>query len=227
MSSSKGKTRQSFADPFELGREVVRSVKQGTVKEAQESAKTFLSQLLGLDLGGSQSHASAQEAQHDESAKQQNKGVIFDVAKHNASASEHTKSHKEVARPKEAAIDYHRDIVKNRERMSKHETQEMQRNIEQIKVELSRLVASSQMLKMEFSDITVQQAIPNIGQYHVNFFEWILTVIRSARQKVEDSNSWMGAVKGKGAKRDYWGMFKQHGTTFGLSGERAVATQVG
>jgi hypothetical protein len=55
----------------------------------------------------------------------------------------------------------------------------------------------------------------------------MLTVIRSARQKVEDSQSWMGAVKGKGAKRDYWGMFKKHGTTFGQSGERSVATSVG
>ena len=46
-------------------------------------------------------------------------------------------------------------------------------------------------------------------------------------KKVEDSGAWLGKVQGKGAKKGYWGMFKQHGTTFGLSGERSVATQVG
>ena len=61
----------------------------------------------------------------------------------------------------------------------------------------------------------------------MNFFEWMLAVIRAAREKVEDSNAWLGTVKGKGAQRNYWNMFKKHGTTFGLSGERAVATQVG
>ena len=50
----------------------------------------------------------------------------------------------------EAAIDYHgqfrNEIVRNRERVSKGEVREMQQNIQQIKAELSKLVASSQML---------------------------------------------------------------------------------
>lgn len=231
MSNTKSKSRKSLVDPFELGREAVHSVKQGTVKEAQESAKSFISQLLGIDLDkhhGATSETAA-DAKHGE-ALSANGGDIFDLAKHHSTsekskvyADKAPKHHTEAA----PAIDYHHDIVKSREKLSKQENHEMKQNIEQIKVEIAKLVASSQELKMEFSSITAEQSLPNVGVYHINFFEWMLTVIRSARQKVEDSQSWMGAVKGKGAKRDYWGMFKKHGTTFGLSGERAVATQVG
>jgi len=230
MSGTKSKSRQSFVDPFELGREAVHTVKNETVKEAQKDAKVFLSQLLGIDLDTQADNAPAAKSASTQEVVQTNtnSGEIFDLAKHQPS-SEKPKSHTEKTprRPIEAALDYHREVVKNREKASKTEMREMQRNIEQIKVELTKLVASSQVLKMEFASVSVEQSTNTVGQYHLNFFEWMLAVVRSARQKVEDSQSWIGTIKGKGAKKNYWGMFKKHGTTFGLSGERSVATQVG
>jgi hypothetical protein len=233
MSSTKSKSRQSFVDSVEkLGRESVHTVKQGTVKEAQESAKTFLSQLLGIDFDSQPSAKAAPvEAKHQEPIRT-NGGEIFNFAKHQPQ-SEQNKHHTEKAQKPhiEAALDYHGEfqnkIIKSREHASATEKQEMKRSIEQIKVELARLVESSHILKMEFGGITVEQTEASVSHYHLNFLEWMLTVIRSARQKVEDSQSWMGAIKGKGDKKSYWGMFKKHGTTFGLSGERSVATQVG
>jgi hypothetical protein len=235
MSSTKGKTRTNLANPLELGREVVRSLghqaAQGTLKETQDSAKTFLEQLLGISLKKNADRSPA-EAQAEETTQTSTNGHIevFNFQKHHGTTpSEKPRVHAEQTprRRAEAAIDYHRDIVKNRERASKGELKEMNRNIEQIKIELSKLVSTSQVLKLEFAEVTVEQSTTTVGQYHLNFFEWMLAVIRSAREKVEDSGAWLGAVKGKGAKRGYWGMFKKHGTMFGLSGERAVATQVG
>jgi Domain of unknown function (DUF5660) len=234
MSSTKSKSRKSFVNPFELGREAVHTVQEGAVTEAQKSAKTFISQLLGIDFdSNTEDNASEKKQIPQETIKENtNSGEIFNSAKHHASAENHKVLADKAPKPRaEAAIDYHgkftQEIVKSREKASRTELHEMQRNIEQIKVELTKLVASSQVLKMEFSSVAVEQSITEVGQYHLNFFEWMLAVIKSARQKVEDSQSWLGAVKGKGAKRSYWGMFKKHGTTFGLSGERAVATQVG
>lgn len=226
MSGTKGKSRQSVANPFELGKETVHSVKQATLQEAQETGKTFLSQLLGIDLKSSGKTASAERPQEEVHAKP-NGGEIFNFANHQP--SEKAKAHAEKApkRQAEAAINYHREVATNRERASKSELRGMQQNVEQIKAELGKLIASSQVLKMEFASVTVEQSTENVGQYHLNFFEWMLAVIKSARQKVEESQSWVGTMKGKGAKKSYWGMFKKHGTTFGLSGERSVATQVG
>jgi len=226
MSGTKSKSRQTFVDPFEVGREVVRTTTQELTKQAPQA---FLSQLFGIDFDKYQNDkAPVAEAV---SAKP-NSGEIFDIAKHQPQPSEKHKVRTEHT-PKphiEAALDYHGEfqnkVVKSREHASSAEKQEMKRNIEQIKIELERLVASSHMLKIEFGTITVEQTA-TVSYYHLNFLEWMLTVIRSARQKIEDSQSWVGAMKGKSAKKSYWGMFKKHGTTFGLSGERAVATQVG
>lgn len=124
-------------------------------------------------------------------------------------------------------MNYSQEIGRSSERASRGEMNEMQRNIQQIKQELAGLVASSQELKLQFAEVGVDTGTPTVGKYQVHFLEWMLAVIRSARQKVEDSGAWLNTVKGKGGKKDYWGMFKQHGTTFGMSGERSVATQVG
>jgi hypothetical protein len=55
----------------------------------------------------------------------------------------------------------------------------------------------------------------------------MLTVIRGARMKVEDSGAWLSTMQGKKGKKNYWAMFKKHGTSFGMSNERQVATQTG
>lgn len=223
------KTKRSIVDPLETGIESVHSISKKlskhAINEAEESGKTFLSQLLGLDL-----HKKPQ-ASHVENHAQSEKtsksgGEIFNFMNHRSTA-EQPKAQIEKARPREAAMNYSREIAQSSERASKGEMREMNQNIQQIKAELSKLVASSQVLKLEFATISVEQSSETVGQYHLNFFEWLLTVIRSAREKVEDSGAWLGTVKGKGTKKGYWGMFKKHGTTFGLSGERSVATQVG
>jgi uncharacterized protein DUF5660 len=224
MSGIRRKTSQSFADPIELGRESLHSIskriKKGAVDEAKESGKAFFEQLLGLDLKKGNA-APAETAQHTEAEQSNVVEIVSFLRKQDTHhAAERT--------PKaEAAMHYHQEIATTGERASRAETQQMQHTVEQIKVELSRLVATSQVLKMEFAEVSVEQTTHNVGQYHLNFFEWMLAVIRSAREKVEDSGAWLSTVKGKGTKRGYWGMFKKHGTTFGLSGERAVATQTG
>ncbi len=230
-----GKTRKTHIDPldpFERGLEAMRSLggetKKGVKTESEESAKEFLAQLFGLKKNHSESASAHEEAQ---APQQQANGHIevFNV-KHHA-PSEKTPIHADKApqHNKEAAIDYHgqfrKEIIHNREKTSRTEKHEMKRNIEQIKAELTKLVSSSEMLKLEFAEVSVEQTV-NVGTYQLTFFEWMLTVIRAARQKVEDSNAWLQTAKGKGQK-GYWGMFKKHGTTFGLSGERAVATSVG
>lgn len=225
--ATKGKTAKGLVNPLELGRETIRpfvqAAKKGAVDDINRSGKTFLEQLLGFDFKKSNKTATEAPAQTQETAQAQAKGhvEIFNSQKHHGASERAPKPRSE------AAINYHAEIAQNRERASRKDMGEMQQNIRQIKDELARLVASSQELKLEFAEVSVEQSTPTVGQYHLTFFEWMLAVIRSAREKVEDSGAWLGAVQGKGAKKGYWGMFKKHGTSFGLSGERAVATQVG
>lgn len=124
-------------------------------------------------------------------------------------------------------IDYRREILQYREVSGKHQTREIEQKIEEVLFELRRLVDSSAVLQAQFQVVTMEQAPALPGKYHLSFLEWLLQIIKAARIKVEDSGSWLTALTSKKGKRQYWAMFKKHGTTFGLSNERVVATQTG
>jgi len=93
--------------------------------------------------------------------------------------------------------------------------------------EIKKLADSSKELQMQFKEVAVEQHSKAPGKYHKSFFSWLLTVIRTARMKVEDSQSWLAALQSKKKSREYGAMAKKQGTSFTLNNERTVATQVG
>lgn len=127
----------------------------------------------------------------------------------------------------EAAIDYRGEILHGETRIKQKENAETVQQIEQILVELKALSEQTQELKIEFTQIAVERVPQNAGVYHKNLFEWMLLMVRDARQKVEASRNWLSASSKKANKKGYWNLFKSHGTSFGLSSERVVATQTG
>jgi hypothetical protein len=124
-------------------------------------------------------------------------------------------------------IDYRSEILHAGERLSNAENRELQQQIQELMAELQRLVSSSSILQNKFTDITTQQAPVTPGKYHLHFFQWMTTVIRDARMKVEDSGAWLQTVSSKKKMRQYGSMAKKHGTSFTLSSERSTATQTG
>lgn len=136
----------------------------------------------------------------------------------------------EVKKTREAAapaLDYHREITQFAERASYKETGELHTKIQEIIIELKRIASSSKELQVAYKEVTVEQRIQKPGKYHMAFFEWMLNVIHAARLKVEDSAAWLSMFKSKKGEKQYWAMFKKHGTSFGMSGERMVSTQTG
>lgn len=203
----------------EFGGAVAQSVKDNLSGSWNDTWK----QILGLSPSeGSSKKAAAIEHHTDPKTGEV---VLFNRSKHKDTAQSLEKKARAEIR---AAIDYHGEIVKSRERSSQKETHELDQRVEQIMSELQRLVKSSRVLQLEFAEVSVEQNPVKAGEYHLNFLEWMLIVIKNAREKVEDSGAWLATVKGKnGKKGGYWDSFKKHGTSFGLSNERAVATQTG
>lgn len=126
------------------------------------------------------------------------KQEVFNASKHQGTAE--TKRTEKAQVQKEAAINYHADFVKNSERASKKEMHEINQRLQDIMAELQRIVSSSKVLQMEFAGVTVDQAPQQAGEYHLNFFDWLLLTIRDARKKVEDSGAWLATKKKKGTK---------------------------
>lgn len=98
--------------------------------------------------------------------------------------------------------------------------------LETIRVELKTLAVSIKKFNSQ-----VERAIEDIpahpGIYHVNFLERLRGVIETLRQNIEDGGSWLALWTSRKKKKAYWGLYKKHGTSFGLSSERNVSTQAG
>lgn len=127
----------------------------------------------------------------------------------------------------EPGIDYARKIIHAGENLSSRENQELEAQLRELMEEIKKLADSSKELQMQFKEVAVEQHAVKPGKYHKNFFSWLLSVIRAARMKVEDSGAWLSAMHSKKKSREYGAMAKKHGTTFTLHNERNVATQVG
>ncbi len=210
------KQKQSYTkNPLESVKELGSDFNEAIKANLSSGTADLFSQLIDYSLPGSKK----------ESNKTNSDGSI-DIF----NASKQTQTHEEESKPEmriEAAINYHGEIVRGSERSLKQMNNEVNRKVDEILKELKDLVASSKELEVEFAEVAITLDETQKGTYHVNFFEWMLIVIKQARQNVEDSGNWLNALKSKKGAKSYWNMFKKHGTTFGLSGERAVATQVG
>ncbi len=134
---------------------------------------------------------------------------------------------KQEKREVEPGIDYSREIVHVAERAVSQENRELELQLRELMAEIKKLTDSSKELQIQFKEVAVEQHAAKPGKYHKAFFSWLLSIVRNARMKVEDSNAWLTAMHSKKKSREYGAMAKKHGTTFTLNNERTVATQVG
>ncbi|MBI2613380.1 MAG: hypothetical protein HYW62_01280 [Candidatus Levybacteria bacterium] len=185
--------------------------------------KNPIEQFLGIGGGAVQSGADLAERQ-EKQKKHQASGDLHEGEELNL---EDLKKENKEKLHIEGGIDYAREIVHVGEKAVNRENRELENQLREIMAEIKKLADSSRELQTQFKEIAVEQHIAKPGKYHKSFFTWMLSMISAARQKVEDSGAWLTAMQSKKKSREYGAMAKKHGTTFSLSNERVVATQVG
>lgn len=121
---------------------------------------------------------------------------------------------------------YRRAEVRPHEAFVMPEEPQIKQQIEAIRTELKALSASIQSLNSDIRK-TITETPVNPGVYHKNFFERLRSVLQLLREQIDDSRTWLNLYSNRKQKKGYWGMYKKHGTTFGLSNERTMATQAG
>lgn len=124
-------------------------------------------------------------------------------------------------------LEYHREMRHFSERNVSLQSREVEAKLEEVLMQIEQLIEESEGLETKLEIIAVSEKPVDPGEYHLNFFDFIIKTIQQARQQIEDSSAWLGALQSKKGQRSYWSMFKKHGTSFGMSNERQVATQSG
>lgn len=93
--------------------------------------------------------------------------------------------------------------------------------------EAKKLAGAVQNLEKEVT-VAAFQAPIEPGVYHLNFFQKLISFLRTLTQKIEDATHWAATFNTKSKKRSYyWGQVQKSGTKFMLSQERYMATQAG
>jgi len=105
--------------------------------------------------------------------------------------------------------------------------QETKLHVQALQQEIHQLAKATNELAKEV-EIASFQMPSEAGTYHINFFEKLRNLIKSLRNKIQESSMWLAEWNKKAKKKNfYWGQAKKHGTTFTLSSDRQVATQTG
>ncbi|MFZ2024985.1 MAG: DUF5660 family protein [Microgenomates group bacterium] len=105
--------------------------------------------------------------------------------------------------------------------------QETKAQLESIRKELQMLSKSIKGFHQEVEKAIMEMPV-NPGVYHINFFEQLRSFLQSLRETLDNSSTWLAAFNANSKKKKgYWGKYKKHGTTFGLSSERTASTQSG
>ena len=99
--------------------------------------------------------------------------------------------------------------------------------MQELKVEVTKLQQQTSELTGEIKAITVDTIPVKPGAYHLNYFEWVISMLRDLRKRVNESRMWLQVWAKKKQQKGYWAMFKKHGTSFAMSDERAIASANG
>lgn len=120
-----------------------------------------------------------------------------------------------------------RPEVRPAEKVVFHEDPQVKQQLDAVRAELVALSKSIKSLNIEIQKAVAETPV-NPGVYHVTFYEKLRAVLHILREQIDDSRTWLSlSTQRKQKKLGYWGMFKKHGTTFGLSNERSIATSAG
>lgn len=127
----------------------------------------------------------------------------------------------------EAGYDYKNEILHFEQKESRESQNQTSSRIQEVLIEIKQLSKSVKELEIEVKDVSMDVVPVKAGKYHESFFDYLLTVIRNAKIRVENSANWLQVLSGKKDKKGYWNLTKKHGTSYSLSADRVVSQQVG
>lgn len=105
--------------------------------------------------------------------------------------------------------------------------QQIGKIMQELQLEVKKLEQQTSELTGEVRAVTVQTIPAKPGAYHLNYFEFVISMLRDLRKRVNESRLWLKAWSNRKQQKGYWAMFKKHGTSFAMSEERAIASANG
>lgn len=118
-------------------------------------------------------------------------------------------------------IYYEKELVK----------QQIKELVDQIRKEIELIKRAGRTLDAEIKDIekiTIESLPARPGIYHIRFLEIILRILKTLREKISDSGTWLSAMVSRKKKRGslFLALSKKKGTQYSLSQELATSRSI-
>jgi len=117
-------------------------------------------------------------------------------------------------------------LLREEKEISVQKSNELKLRLQALMQEVLALAKSTQSLG-EKVEVAAMQAPAQPGVYHLVFFEKLLSFIRNFRKNIEDASLWLQASNKRAEKKNFWAIYKKHGSSFLLSGEHYLTRSAG
>ncbi|MFZ5933080.1 MAG: DUF5660 family protein [Patescibacteria group bacterium] len=125
-----------------------------------------------------------------------------------------------------AQLALERRLKEEEKRRIEEKGNELKLQLQALMSEVYQLAKTTQGLG-EQVEVATMQAPANPGVYHVIFFEKLLEFVRSFRKKIEDAVIWLQASNRRAEKKNFWSIYKKHGSKFLLSPDHYLQRSAG
>jgi len=123
-------------------------------------------------------------------------------------------------------ITLERRLLQEEKTISAQKSNELKVRLQALMQEVLALAKSTQNLG-ERVEVATMQAPAQPGIYHLVFFEKLLEFIRNFRKNIEDASVWLHTFNKRAEKKNFWAIYKKHGSSFLLSGEHYLTRSAG
>jgi len=123
-------------------------------------------------------------------------------------------------------LSFENRLIKEENQTVETKTNEVKLHLHALMQEVFNLAKTTQNLGQEV-EVATMQAPVNPGEYHITFFEKLISYIVDFRKNIEDSVNWLGSSNKRAEKKNYWSMYKKKGSSFLLAPDHYLQRSVG
>ena len=133
---------------------------------------------------------------------------------------------REAKKKEKVQIAFERSLLQEESRRVEEKSNQLKLQLHALMQEVYALAQSTQGLGEEI-EVASMQAPVNPGVYHIVFFEKLLDFVKSFRKKIDNAGIWMHASNKRAEKKNFWSIYKKHGSKFLLAPDHYLQRSAG
>ena len=123
-------------------------------------------------------------------------------------------------------LNFEKRLLNEEKLATREKSQVLRIQLQSIMQEVKKVAESTENLA-ESTQASIVAAPVEPGVYHIQFFENLLTFLKSFRERIDLASTWMESANKRAEKKNYWNTYKKKGSSFLLSPDHYLSRSAG